>query len=116
MIVWTAVSLPFKKVFLRSGITEEEFDKYNKSYNAWIVGIITQVIAVIILALLLNGTGIDEIGDGILFVLLVGIAFVFCQTVNMDQGFKRPISFTILNCVLFLSAFITHAIVLLVWD
>ena len=72
--------------------------------------------SVIILALLLNSFGITDIGTAVVFVVLVGIGFVFCQTVNLDRGFKRPLSFTILNAGLFLAAFITHAIVLVLWN
>ena len=115
MLAWTIISMPFKKVFLSAGVTEEEFNKYNKSGRAWIIGFITQIIAVIILALFLNGFGITDIGTAVVFVVLVGIGFVFCQTVNLDRGFKRPLSYTILNSGLFLAAFITHAIVLVLW-
>ena len=116
MLAWTIISMPFKKIFLSAGVTEEEFNKYNKSGRAWIIGFITQIIAVIILALLLNGFGITDIGTAVVFVVLVGISFVLCQTINIDQMYKRPLSYTILNVVLFLAAFITHAIVLVLWN
>ena len=116
MLAWTIISMPFKKVFLSAGVTEEEFNKYNKSGRAWIIGFITQIIAVIILALLLNGFGITDIGTAVVFVVLVGISFILCQTINIDTMYKRPLSYTILNVVLFLAAFITHAIVLVLWN
>ena len=77
MLAWTIISMPFKKIFLSAGITEEEFNKYNKSASAWIFGVITQITSVIILSLLLNGFGITDIGTAVVFMVLIGIGFVF---------------------------------------
>ena len=68
-------------------------------------------------AVLLRALGVEALGDGILFGLIVGIGYLVSMTftIAINPNFPRPVFYTLLNAPAFLLTSVVTSIILTLW-
>jgi hypothetical protein len=68
-------------------------------------------------AVLLRAIGVESLGDGILFGLIVGIGYLVSMTftIAINPNFPRPVFYTLLNAPAFLLSSVAASIILTLW-
>lgn len=68
-------------------------------------------------AVLLRALGVEALGDGILFGLIVGIGYLVSMTftIAINPNFPRPVFYTLLNAPAFLLSSVVASIILTLW-
>lgn len=74
-------------------------------------------VIVITSAVLLRALGVESLGDGILFGLIVGIGYLVSMTftIAINPNFPRPVFYTLLNAPSFLLTSVVTSIILTLW-
>jgi hypothetical protein len=75
------------------------------------------LVIVVTSAVLLRALGVESLGDGILFGLIVGIGYLLSMTftIAINPNFPRPVFYTLLNAPSFLLSSIVASIILTLW-
>ena len=84
----------------------------------FIVGpLVSSLLVVITTAILLRALSVVELGDGIVFGLIVSIGYLVAQTVNIaiNPNFPRPLLYTLINAPYFITCTVVAAIILTLW-
>jgi hypothetical protein len=84
----------------------------------FIVGpLVSSLVVVITTAILLRALSVDELGDGIVFGLIVSIGYLVAQTMNIaiNPNFPRPFLYTLINAPYFIVCTVVAAIILTLW-
>lgn len=75
------------------------------------------LVIVVTSAVLLRALGVEALGDGILFGLIVGIGYLLSMTftIAINPNFPRPVFYTLLNAPSFLLSSVVASIILTLW-
>jgi hypothetical protein len=74
-------------------------------------------VIVVTSAVLLRALGVETLGDGILFGLIVGVGYLVSMTftIAINPNFPRPVFYTLLNAPSFLLSSVVASIILTLW-
>lgn len=74
-------------------------------------------VIVVTSAVLLRALGVESLGDGILFGLIVGVGYLVSMTftIAINPNFPRPVFYTLLNAPSFLLSSVVASIILTLW-
>ncbi|WP_395639879.1 DUF1761 domain-containing protein [Pseudolysinimonas sp.] len=74
-------------------------------------------VIVVTSAVLLRALGVEALGDGILFGVIVGIGYLVAMTftIAINPNFPRPVFYTLLNAPSFLLTSVVTSIILTLW-
>jgi hypothetical protein len=84
----------------------------------FIVGpMIASLIVIITSAVLLRALGVETLGDGIAFGLIVGIGYLVAQTMTIaiNPNFPRPLLYTLINAPYFIACTLAASVILTLW-
>ena len=84
----------------------------------FIVGpMIASLVVVITSAMLLRALGVETLGDGIAFGLIVGIGYLVAQTMTIaiNPNFPRPLLYTLINAPYFIVCTLAASVILTLW-
>jgi hypothetical protein len=84
----------------------------------FIVGpLISSLLVVITTAILLRALSVEEVGDGVVFGLIVSIGYLIAQTLNIaiNPNFPRPLLYTLINAPYFIVCTVVAAAILTLW-
>ena len=84
----------------------------------FIVGpMIASLVVVVTSAVLLRALGVETLGDGIVFGLIVGIGYLVAQTLTIaiNPNFPRPLLYTVINAPYFIVCTLVASIILTLW-
>jgi hypothetical protein len=84
----------------------------------FIVGpLVSSLVVVITTAILLRALNVEELGDGIIFGLLVSVGYLVAQTLNIaiNPNFPRPFLYTLINAPYFIFCTVVAAVILTLW-
>lgn len=78
---------------------------------------VSSLIVVITSAVLLRALGVETLGDGIVFGLIVGIGYLVAQTLTIaiNPNFPRPLLYTLINAPYFIVCTLLASIILTLW-
>ena len=72
------------------GMTKEDVDNVEGMGGVFALSVVGGVVKAILMALLMEGTGTDSVGGGMLFGALIGVAFVATSVFYHDGFARRP--------------------------
>lgn len=108
--------LLFANVWMElNGFTKEQLQEAGQAWQGYVVSIVGSIISVLVLALLIDLTGADDLGEGLLIGLFAGVAFVATSMAANYMFESRPLKLYLINAGYPVLILAINGVILALW-
>ena len=108
--------LLFANVWMElNGFTKEQLQEAGQAWQGYVVSIVGSIISVLVLALLIDLTGADDLGEGLIIGLFAGVAFVATSMAANYMFESRPLKLYIINAGYPVLILAINGVILALW-